>query len=97
MQFSGSGLVAPCGPLFGERYKRYHIGNIADTPFKQIWQGDRYKEVLDFIASEKFDARNMCGTLCLQEKVNQYLNKIKNGEIQLETPKGNPPRHINFI
>ena len=28
LQISGSGLVAPCGMLFNERYKRYHIGNI---------------------------------------------------------------------
>lgn len=34
MQFSGSGLVAPCGMLFNKKYKSFHIGNIVDTPFK---------------------------------------------------------------
>ena len=37
LQISGSGLVAPCGMLFNERYKRYHIGNICDNRFKDIW------------------------------------------------------------
>jgi hypothetical protein len=36
-QFSGSGLVAPCGMLFNDRYKeKYHIGNIADQSYKEI-------------------------------------------------------------
>ena len=29
IQLSGSGLVAPCGMLFNERFKEFHIGNIA--------------------------------------------------------------------
>ena len=77
MQFSGSGLVAPCGMLFHDRYKRYHIGNIVDTSFKKIWQSDRYWEVINLIASEKFDARTMCGSLCLQHKVNEFLWDLK--------------------
>ncbi|MDO8435964.1 MAG: radical SAM protein [bacterium] len=97
MQLSGSGLVAPCGMLFNRKYKKFHIGNIADTSFKKIWKSKRYQEVLNLIASEKFDARTMCGTLCLQHKVNEYLWDLKNGDIALEEPKGNPPLHINFV
>ncbi len=62
-----------------------------------IWQGDRYWEVMDKIASEKFDAKTMCGTLCLQHKVNECLNDIKNKELALVQGTGNPPMHINFI
>lgn len=97
MQFSGSGLVAPCGMLFNDNYKQYHIGNIAEKSFKEIWKSDRYKEVLDLIASEKFDAKTMCGTLCLQHKVNEYLNALKDGKIKLKMPEGPKPKHINFI
>lgn len=97
MQFSGSGLVAPCGMLFNKRYKKYHIGNIADTSFKKIWQSDRYWEVINLIASDKFDARTMCGSLCLQHKVNEFLWDIKSGKSDLKEAKGNPPDHINFI
>ncbi len=97
MQFSGSGLVAPCGMLFNEKYSKYHIGNIAEKSFKEIWKSERYWEVLRLISSDKFDARTMCGTLCLQHKVNEFLWGLKNGKISLEEPKGEPPAHINFI
>lgn len=97
MQFSGSGLVAPCGMLFNRRYKKYHIGNIVDTSFKELWRGERYWEVINLIASEKFDSKTMCGSLCLQHKVNEFLWKLKQGEEILERPEGDPPMHINFI
>ena len=97
MQLSGSGLVAPCGMLFNRKYKKFHIGNIVDTSFKEIWKSKRYKEVLDLIASNKFDAKTMCGTLCLQHKVNEFLWDLKKGKASLEKPQGEPPMHINFI
>jgi len=97
MQFSGSGLVAPCGMLFNNKYKRYHIGNIAEQSFKEIWQGEKYWEVMNFIASNKFDIKKTCATLCLQHKVNEYLWKLKQGEIELREPEGAPPQHVNFI
>jgi MoaA/NifB/PqqE/SkfB family radical SAM enzyme len=97
MQFSGSGLVAPCGMLFNNRYKKYHIGNIVDSSFKELWQGQRYWEVLNLIASEKFNAKTMCGSLCLQHKVNEYLWDLKNGQATVQGPVGDPPMHVNFI
>lgn len=97
MQFSGSGLVAPCGMLFNNRYKRFHIGNIAENSFKKLWQSDRYWEVLNLIASEKFDSRIMCGSLCLQHKVNEYLWDIKHKCTKIKPPTASPPVHINFI
>ena len=97
MQFSGSGLVAPCGMLFNSKYAKYHIGNIADTPFKELWKSDRYWEVVNLIASDKFDAQTMCGSLCLQHKVNELLWDIKRGAAELHDPKGPPPPHVNFI
>ena len=65
MQFSGSGLVAPCGMFFNSKYKKYHIGNIADESFKEIWQSERYWDIIRLIGSEKFDARTMCGSFVL--------------------------------
>ena len=97
MQLSGSGLVAPCGMFFNKKYKKFHIGNIADNSFKEIWLGDRYWEVIDLLASEKFDAKTMCGSLCLQHKVNEFLWDLKKGNNVLVEPPGDPPMHVNFI
>ena len=97
MQFSGSGLVAPCGMLFNERYKKYHIGNIAKKSFKDIWKSDRYWEVMKLISSDQFDARTMCAKLCLQEKINEFLWNLKHEGKRLIDIKGDIPEHINFI
>lgn len=97
MQLSGSGLVAPCGMLFNEKYNKYHIGNISETSFKTLWQGERYWEVIRLIASEAFNAQTDCGCLCLQDKVNEFLWDIKRGDDALRAPEGPPPEHINFI
>ncbi|MFA5863269.1 MAG: radical SAM protein [Phycisphaerae bacterium] len=97
LQLSGSGLVAPCGMLFNTKYKKFHIGNIVQTPFKHIWQSERYLEVMSHLASEAFDARTMCGTLCLQHKVNEYLWKIRQEGVMPETPSDTIPLHVNFI
>ena len=97
MQMSGSGLVAPCGMLFNDKYKKFHIGNIAEKSFKELWKSERYWEVIDLIASEKFDARTMCGTLCLQHKINEFLWDLKNGDLSIEKPEGAAPMHMNFI
>lgn len=95
LQLSGTGLVAPCGMLFNEKYSKYHIGNINTTSFKEIWQSDRYKQVMEEIASPRFNAQTMCGTLCLQHKVNEYLWSLKNGS-EFSIPTEAPP-HKNFI
>lgn len=97
MQFSGSGLVAPCGMLFNSKYKKYHIGNICDESFKEIWKGDRYWEVINLLSSDEFDAQKMCGSLCLQHKVNEFLWKLKKSEVSLSEVSHERPIHANFI
>lgn len=97
MQFSGSGLVAPCGMLFNERYRDFHIGNIVETPLKDLWQSERYWEVMRHIASDAFDARRMCGSLCLQHKVNECLWSLVRGKSALPEAPGPEPMHVNFI
>ena len=97
LQISGSGLVAPCGMLFNERYKKFHIGNICEQSFKEIWSSDRYWEVMNYLASPRFNAQKMCGTLCLQHKVNETLDGYRKGLIQLRRPEGPPPQHLDFI
>lgn len=82
IQISGSGLVAPCGMFFAEGYKDYHIGNIVDTSFRELWEGSRYWEVMQRIASPDFDARTMCGCLCLQHSTNRALDEyLRTGQL----------------
>lgn len=97
LQISGTGLVAPCGMLFNEKYRKYHIGNIVETRFRDIFKSERYWEVMKLLASDLFDARTMCGSLCLQHKTNEVLDGIKKGDISLEQLLGDKPEHINFI
>lgn len=95
MQVSGSGLVAPCGFLFNERYKKFHIGNICDERFRDIWASDRYWEVMRWLASDNFNAQKMCGPNCLQTNTNSWLNKFVNGEVSL--PTSPMPAHPAFL
>lgn len=97
LQISGSGLVAPCGMLFNERYKKFHIGNIVEQRFMDIWQGERYWDVMNHLASPHFNAQRMCGTLCLQHKVNEFLDEHKKGRRELIEPAEPPPMHAGFI
>ena len=96
LQISGSGLVAPCGMLFNDQYKKFHIGNIVTESFKSMVHGDRYWEVVDYLASENFNAQSMCGSLCLQHQVNTKLDQLKKGA-SLGRPSGLKPEHLNFV
>ena len=39
----------------------------------------------------------MCGTLCLQHKVNEVLDAHTKGLIDLKMPDGPAPQHLSFI
>ena len=98
IQLSGSGLVAPCGMLFNEKYKKFHMGNIVDTRFKDILKSDQYWNVMNYLASPEFNAQKMCGSLCLQHKVNEALDSYVKGEPDLTTPENSKvPLHIYFV
>ena len=103
LQISGTGLVAPCGMLFNERYKWAHMGNITQKSFKEIWQSEKYWEVIDHLANKRnisgmppWNSQTMCGTLCLQHSVNRYLDNYKKGSLELIDPKGTT-EHLAFV
>jgi MoaA/NifB/PqqE/SkfB family radical SAM enzyme len=97
IQISGSGLVAPCGMLFNDRYKKFHVGNIAEQRFKDIWQSEQYWRVMNYLASPDFNAQKMCGSLCLQHKVNEALDGYRKGRLKIVQPDGPLPQHLEFI
>jgi MoaA/NifB/PqqE/SkfB family radical SAM enzyme len=96
LQISGSGRIAPCGMLFADKYKKYHIGNITKERFKDIIRSDRYWEVMSLLSSDQFNAQTMCGSLCLQHKVNEKLDQMKKGLTTLQ-PQTETPQHVNFV
>ncbi|WP_035767597.1 radical SAM/SPASM domain-containing protein [Butyrivibrio sp. NC2002] len=99
IQMSGSGLVAPCGMFFNDKYKEYHIGNIKEKRFREIWESDRYWEVMKKISEPPFDTNRDCGTLCLQHKTNEVIWNIlqENAGKIPEVDNTHLPQHINFI
>jgi len=94
-QMSGNGLIAPCGFLFNEKWKAFHIGNITQQRFRDIFASDRYNEVMQYLASEFFNPQERCGPNCLQTNTNQWLFDYKAGKVAFPTTPA--PNHIGFL
>ena len=95
IQFSGSGLVAPCGQKFSTKYAKFHCGNIARERFRDIVKSDRYWEVMNYLASDAFDATSDCGPNCLQTLSNSWLSRWIDGKVDFPTTA--PPPHLGFL
>lgn len=95
LQMSGNGLLAPCGPLFNSQYAAFHIGNITRTRFRDLFHSPRYKEVMDYLASDEFNPQHRCAVNCLQHNTNDWLFKYKKGEVSFQTTP--LPMHAEFI
>jgi radical SAM protein with 4Fe4S-binding SPASM domain len=76
------GNVYSCGPHVGE--EKFCYGNIYQNNFKEIWEGEKRKEVMKMVA-ENLDVKG-CMKCCRLDEANKYLWELKN-----------PPPHINFI
>tara|TARA_Y100001970_G_scaffold53704_1_gene68086 strand:- start:26090 stop:27235 length:1146 start_codon:yes stop_codon:yes gene_type:complete len=97
LQISGSGLVAPSGMFFNARYSKFHMGNFTDERFINIFKSERYKKIMDYLASPYFDAQTMMGTLPIQHYVSQALDNHIKGISKIEEAKGPNPLHVNFL
>jgi MoaA/NifB/PqqE/SkfB family radical SAM enzyme len=97
IQISGSGLVAPCGMLFNDRYAKFHIGNICEERWYDIWSSDRYWEVMSYLGSDQFNAQQMCGSLCIQHMTNTALDQHVKGSDTIQPAQGVSPLHVDFV
>ena len=52
---------------------------------------------MNHLASVQFDAKTMCGTLCLQHKVNEALDNHVKGVKRLEQVNNKKIPHMDFI
>ena len=97
LQLSGSGLLAPAGQFFNARYSKFHIGDITEERFKDLFKSERYWRTMHYLASERFDARTMMGTLPISHYVSTALDRHRKG-IEAITPWHGPePLHRNFL
>jgi MoaA/NifB/PqqE/SkfB family radical SAM enzyme len=95
LQMSGNGLVAPCGPLFNEKWRAFHIGNITQQRFKDIFNSDRYWEVMKYLGSDEFDPRKRCPSDCMQNLTNKWLYDYLDGKATF--PIKSAPANANFL
>lgn len=99
LQISGSGLVAPSGMFFNAKYSKFHIGNYTEQRFKDIFYSDQYRAVMDYLVSDRFDARYMMGSLPITHYLNVALWRHKQG-IEKIKPRNSgldKPLHVNFL
>jgi hypothetical protein len=52
---------------------------------------------MNYLASDKFDARRMCGALCLQHRVNDALDRHVKKFVPITAATGMAPAHVNFL
>ena len=95
LQMSGNGLIAPCGPLFNEKYRAFHVGNITTQRFKEMFHSERYWEVMRYLASDEFDPRKRCPSDCMQNLTNDWLYRYLDGRVTF--PVTPAPANANFL
>jgi len=95
LQMSGNGLIAPCGPLFNEKYRAFHVGNITTQRFKDMFHSERYWEVMRYLASDEFDPRKRCPSDCMQNLTNDWLYRYLDGKVTF--PITPAPANVNFL
>lgn len=95
LQMSGNGLISPCGPLFNEKYRAFHIGNITTERFKDMFYGERWWEVMRYLASDEFDPRKRCPSDCMQNITNDWLYRYLDGKVTF--PIAPAPSNVAFL
>jgi MoaA/NifB/PqqE/SkfB family radical SAM enzyme len=99
LQISGSGLVAPSGMFFNAKYSKFHIGNFTESRFRDIFKSDQYHRVMQYLASPRFHAPTMMGSLPIQHYLNKAIDDHMKGTavIRPADPSETLPLHVNFL
>jgi MoaA/NifB/PqqE/SkfB family radical SAM enzyme len=78
---AGGGIWG-CSAYLGDR--RFYYGNIYESSFKDIWEGEERRKSLRWV-QEELDTTE-CRSNCRMDEINRYLWDIQH-----------PPTHLNFI
>ncbi len=98
LQISGSGLVAPSGMFFNAKYSKLHIGNFTEERFKDIFRSERYRRIMNYLTSTRFNAKTMMGSLPIQHYLNVSIDNHLKGVKEITNQKSSePPLHVNFL
>jgi len=62
---------------------RFCYGNLKENGFRELWQGEKRRMVIEHVARMDLDG---CRELCRLDEINRYLQQIKY-----------PSGHVNFI
>ena len=76
------GSVWGCSAYLGE--ERFHYGNLYQSSFKDIWEGEARVKSIRW-AENELDI-HQCRVNCRMDEINRYLWDLKH-----------PPEHVNFI
>lgn len=76
------GSVWGCSAYLGE--ERFHYGNLYQSSFKDIWEGEERVKSIRW-AENELDI-HQCRVNCRMDEINRYLWDLKH-----------PPEHVNFI
>ncbi len=98
LQISGSGLVAPSGMFFNAKYSKLHIGNFTEERFKDIFYSKRYRRSMNYLTSNRFNAKTMMGSLPIQHYLNTSIDNHIKGIKKIENKENETkPLHVNFL
>jgi GTP 3',8-cyclase len=86
------GSVIPCNMFYNN--PDFSYGNLNENMFSEIWGSEKRQEVIRKINTT---GTGECRKGCRLDAINRYLHGVEKGEIKLEEPLGEKPRHINFI
>jgi GTP 3',8-cyclase len=87
----GNGDVYSCSTYMLD--KKFNLGNIHKNTFKEIWEGEKRKENLEYVLNN-LDISE-CKLTCRMDRVNKYLHNL-NPEKPVRQPDTTTP-HVNFI
>lgn len=82
IRINAKGDVFPCIAFEGRQ--GFILGNICKDSFREVWEGNRRKRIIEDIYSH-WDVEN-CRKPCRLDEINRYLWDLKN-----------PVKHVNFI